>query len=55
MLVSKDHSYGVRKMVQYIEKVPEYKRLAIKGDQEPAVETVSQSKGTKGRNEKNLT
>ena len=27
MLVSKDHSYGVRKMVQCIEKVLGYKRL----------------------------
>ena len=37
MLVSKDHSYGVRRLVQYIEKVLGYKRLAIKGDQEPAL------------------
>ncbi len=37
MLVSKDHAYGVRRMVQYIEKVLGYKRLAIKGDQELAL------------------
>jgi hypothetical protein len=39
MLVSKDHAYGIRRMVQYIEKVLGYKRLAIKGDHEPALVT----------------
>ncbi len=30
MLVSKDHSYGVRRLVQYVEKVLGYKRLVGK-------------------------
>ncbi len=37
MLVSKDHSYGVRRLIQYVEKVLGYKRMIMRGDQEPGL------------------
>ena len=40
LMKTKDHDFGVRRLVQTIEKIYGYKRTIIKGDGEPALQAL---------------